>query len=135
MLGEDHKKTWASLNNLGAIYHELKNYEKALNYYERSLKGNESLLGKTHPETLKGVGNIAIVYMYCLENYGKAEELYRRVLEGKEAQLGKDHESTKRTTMALATCLAYAEEKQKLRNILDDYSHLLIAQPAFKDHL
>ena len=34
VLGEDHKSTLATLNNLGVVYRRLENYEKALEYYE-----------------------------------------------------------------------------------------------------
>ena len=39
--GEDHKDTLTSLDNLGIIYNQLKNREKALEYYERVLKVKE----------------------------------------------------------------------------------------------
>eukprot|EP00519_Triparma_laevis_P014727 CAMPEP_0182492236 /NCGR_PEP_ID=MMETSP1321-20130603/1439_1 /TAXON_ID=91990 /ORGANISM="Bolidomonas sp., Strain RCC1657" /LENGTH=80 /DNA_ID=CAMNT_0024694675 /DNA_START=6 /DNA_END=245 /DNA_ORIENTATION=- len=35
VLGEDHKDTLGTVNNLGEVYYELKDYEKALEYYER----------------------------------------------------------------------------------------------------
>ena len=122
-------------NNLGVVYHNLKDYEKALEYYERALKGNEKMLGKMHPETLMTVMNIANVYNDGLKDYGKAEELYQRVLEGNEAQLGKDHERTKRCAMNLAGCFAKAGEKLKLRKIVEEYPHIMINQPAIKYYL
>ena len=42
MLGEDHKDTLMSLDNLGIVYDRLENYEKALECYERALEGSES---------------------------------------------------------------------------------------------
>jgi len=125
VLGEDHKKTLGSLNNLGTVYHKMKDYEKALEYYERALKGREKTLGKTHPDTLNTVGNIAIVYDDGMKDYEKAEELYRRALEGYEAQLGKDHKSTKNCANNLAICLHAAGEKEKLRKVLEEYPHLI----------
>ena len=66
VLGEDHKKTLMTVNNLGNVYYGLQDYEKALEYYERALKGYEKTLGKTHPDTLTTVMNIANVYIcYC----------------------------------------------------------------------
>ncbi|GMI13134.1 hypothetical protein TrLO_g9182 [Triparma laevis f. longispina] len=38
VIGEDHKDTFASLANLGTVYVGLKNYEKALEYYERAFR-------------------------------------------------------------------------------------------------
>ncbi|GMH50091.1 hypothetical protein TL16_g00691 [Triparma laevis f. inornata] len=81
-LGEAHKDTCQTLNNLGVVFKKLKNYEKALEYYERALKGSETVAGKTHPETLDIVTNIAGVYHVLKDE--KAEELYPRALEGYE---------------------------------------------------
>ena len=85
--------------------------------------------------TLKSVYNIAGVYSRGLKNYEKAEELYQRALEGYEAQLGKDHVHTKGCARNLANSFAKAGEKLKLRKIIDDYPHILIDQPAFKNCL
>ena len=134
-LGEDHKKTLGTVGKLGIVYKKLKEYDKALEYYERALKGSEMMMGKTHPSTLGTVMNIAGVYLDGLKDYGKAEELIQRALEGKEAQLGKDHEDTKQCAMNLAICLADAGEKLKLRKILDEYPHILIEDPTFKNDL
>ena len=79
--------------------------------------------------------NIAGVYLGGLEDYRKAEELLQRALEGYEAQLGKDHRSTKTCAGNLATCLAQAGEKLKLRKIIDEYPHIIVEQPAFKHYL
>ncbi|GMH61552.1 hypothetical protein TL16_g03280 [Triparma laevis f. inornata] len=91
-------------NLVKRVYRNLGNYEKALEYYERALKGSETTMGKTHPQTLATVGNIAIVYN-TTEDYGKSEEFYQRSLEGKVAQLGKDHKSTMRCAENYRICL------------------------------
>ena len=119
------------MNNLGTVYDDLKDYEKALEYYERALKGKEKTLGKTHPQTLMTVMNIAIVYHVGTKDYEKAEEIYRRALEGYEAQLGKDHEDTKNCAKNLASCLAHAGEKEKLRKVLNEYPHIIKEYPVF----
>ena len=121
-----------TVNNLGIVYCELKDYEKALEYYERALKGKEKTLGKTHPDTLTAVMNIANVYDDVLKDHGKAEELYRRALEGCEAQLGKNHKVTMDIAINLAVCFANAGEKLKLRKIIDKYPHILIYEPRMK---
>ncbi|GMH85628.1 hypothetical protein TL16_g10292 [Triparma laevis f. inornata] len=78
---EDHKHTLMALHNLGALYDDMENYEKTLEYYERALKGYERVVGTNQPSTLLAVMNIAIVYEFQ-KDYGKAEELYQRALEG-----------------------------------------------------
>jgi len=58
---EDNKDTLMTLNNLGATYHKLENYKKALEYYERALKAKERMLGMTHPSTLRSNSDVARV--------------------------------------------------------------------------
>ena len=89
------------------------------------MKGYEKTLGKTHPDTLGTVMNMAIVYQAGMKDYEKAEEFFRRALEGYEAQLGKDHKSTKNCANNLAICLHAAGEKVKLRKVLEKYPHLI----------
>ena len=92
-------------------------YEKALEYYEKTMKGEEKLLGVAHPSTLGTVMNIAIVYK-GMEDYGKAEELYERALEGNEAQFGKDHEYTKRCAKNFTFCLARSGNIERLAELI-----------------
>ena len=61
VLGEDHKLTLMSLNNLGGVYSILKNHEKAMEYYERALEGYEKTLGGKHPRTVSTVINIGVL--------------------------------------------------------------------------
>ena len=70
--------------------------EKALEYYERALKGYEKTLGKAYPSTLGTVMNIAIVYYQGLQDYDNAFEMFDKAGKGSEAQFGKDHAVTKR---------------------------------------
>ncbi|GMH98898.1 hypothetical protein TrLO_g14207 [Triparma laevis f. longispina] len=120
VLGGEHKNTLGTLSNLGVAYWELRNNEKALEYYE----GSERMLGKTHPRTLDTVMNIACVYDEGLENYGKAEELYESALEGKEAQLGKDEENTIRSARNLRNCLVRSGNYERLAQLLAVYPKL-----------
>ncbi|GMH77980.1 hypothetical protein TrST_g7849 [Triparma strigata] len=86
VLGEDHGKTLATVNNLGIVSDKLKDYEKALEYYERALKEREKILGKAHPDTLRTVMNIGIVYAMNGDLQSAAEN-FRKVVEGNVAQL------------------------------------------------
>ncbi|GMH60067.1 hypothetical protein TrLO_g2220 [Triparma laevis f. longispina] len=63
VLGEDHKETLGTFNNLGESYYGINNYEKALEYFERALRGKEQTLGTTHPDTLGIVDNVTIIYL------------------------------------------------------------------------
>ena len=82
------------MNNLGAVFYHLKDYENSLDYYNQALRMKENNLGKTHPSTLMTMMNMAIAYQQGLGDNLKAIEMYRRALDGYERSLGKDHEDT-----------------------------------------
>jgi signal transduction histidine kinase len=73
-----------SLNNIGLIYWNLSNYDKTLEYYQKSLKIFEELENKRHIAHL--LNNIGIVYK-SLNDQDKALDYYLRSLKIKE-QLG-----------------------------------------------
>ena len=60
--------------------------------------------------------------------------LYKGI-RGYKEQLGNDHVNTKKCAMNLAIGLAEAGEKLKLRKIIDEYPHILIEDPSFKNNL
>ena len=71
------------MNNLGLLYYNLGDYEKAESFYRRSIEGNEVALGKNHQTTLTTIGNLALVFNNIGE-YDKAEKLYNDVLSEQE---------------------------------------------------
>ena len=48
-------------NNLGLLYHNLGDYDKAKTFTDEALKVIKSF-GKDHPMTLKCMGNLALVF-------------------------------------------------------------------------
>ena len=64
------------------------------------------MLGPAHPETLKAVGNLAVLLRRWRGKYDEAELLYRRVLAGGEEVLGPAHPETLRTVGNLAVLVA-----------------------------
>ena len=114
VLGEDHKDTLDTFNNLGHVLVNDDNYEKALEYNERVLTGKESILGKNHPLTFNTMECIACVYYSNLKDYGKAESRYQKALEGYEAQLGKDHKSTMSCAEGFSLCLKFSRNSERL---------------------
>jgi tetratricopeptide (TPR) repeat protein len=79
-------------------------FEAAYLQYKDTLQTRESKLGKTHPETLTTMNNLALV----LESQGKyteAEAINRQTLKLKEEVLGKTHPETLTTMSNLATVL------------------------------
>ena len=67
---------WASYNNLGYCYKHLKQFQKSIEMYERSLE----CLDKTGEKKLLPYSNMADCYE-ILRDYGKAVECYRKDLE------------------------------------------------------
>ena len=89
VLGEEHKKTLASLNNMGAALDDLKDHEGGLDYYQQALRRKEKVLGKNHPDTLMTTMNIGWMCMEGTKDFIKAEEMFRLALDGQEKSLGK----------------------------------------------
>ena len=106
VLGDKHKHTLMSLNNMGNVLCNMKDYEGALGYYQQALRGKEKVLGKTHPDTLMTIMNMAATYEVGLKDFTKAEEMYRLALDGLEKTLGKQHENTKTCAMNLNILLS-----------------------------
>ncbi len=79
--------------NIGSVYYDSCNYDKALEYYEKDLAICEKILGKEHPDTATCYNNIGFIYKdksdldKALENYEKAKAVYEKIL-------GKEHPNT-----------------------------------------
>ena len=65
VLGLQHPDTAYSYNNIGSVYDNIGDYNKALEYYYKALKICEKILGKDHPNTKVVSENIE---MLTLEN-------------------------------------------------------------------
>ena len=44
VLGEEHKDTLSSLNNMGVLLANMEDYEGALDYYQQALRGQKKVL-------------------------------------------------------------------------------------------
>ena len=86
----------------------------------------QEVLGKTHPDTLKIITHMAVVFEVGLKDYVKAGEMYRRALDGYEKSLGKKHESTKRSAMNLALLLETVGSRKQ------DFGRCLMTIPTSK---
>ena len=47
---------------MGCPLDDLKDYEGSLDYFQRALRGKEKVSGKTHPDTLMTIMNVAMAY-------------------------------------------------------------------------
>ena len=105
VLGEKHKDTLCTLNNLGIVLQMIQDWQGALDYFLQALRVQEKVLRKTHPHTLGTIMNMAAVYGDGLGDRVKDEEMLRLALDGYEKSLGKDHEDTKECARNLAILL------------------------------
>ena len=85
--------TAGSYGNIGLVYRNLGEYDKALDYYFKALEIRKDVLGEKHPNTAGTYGNIGVVY-HNLEDYDKALEFYNKALEIDKDVLGENHHDT-----------------------------------------
>lgn len=85
--------TAGSYGNIGLVYRNLGEYDKALEYYFKALEIRKDVLGEKHPNTAGSYGNIGVVY-HNLEDYDKALEFYNKALEIDKDVLGENHHDT-----------------------------------------
>ena len=96
-VGTEESELFANIyHNIGDGLEQLADFDKALVYYEKSLKIKEKVLGKEHPSTATTYNNIAGVYE-DMGDYAKALEYYEKALAIREEVLGDEHPSTATT--------------------------------------
>ena len=78
-LGNNHPDIAASYNNLGAAYDSKGNYERAIEYYEKSLAIRLKKLGSNHPDIAISYNSLGSAY-YSKGNYDRAIEYYEKSL-------------------------------------------------------
>ena len=74
----DHNGLSQSFMGLGIVHGSLKDFPKALEYFERALAESEA--GGNHTGAANAIGNIGSVH-HNLENYSKAEAFFHKALE------------------------------------------------------
>lgn len=76
VLGADHPDCAQSLNNLAALYHEKKQYDKAEELYERALDIRRRALAPDHPSLAYTVKHLAILYKKMVSDPSQSCLLY-----------------------------------------------------------
>ena len=74
VLGEKHRDTAGSYNNIGIVYGNSGNHTKALEYFIKALEIRKAILGESHPYTQQTIQNIKIAKRKLEESQGKREE-------------------------------------------------------------
>ena len=100
LLGEDHSDVATSYNNLGLVYDNQKNYTKAIECYEKSLKIRLRVLGEEHPTVATSYYNLGCVHN-VRGSYTKAVGNYEKSLEIRSKALGEEHPHTKNVEKSL----------------------------------
>lgn len=85
--------TAMSYNNIGGVYYNLGEYDKALEYHFKALEILEAVLGENNPLTASSYDNIGIIYG-ILGEYDKALEYGFKALEIRKDVLGENHPNT-----------------------------------------
>jgi tetratricopeptide (TPR) repeat protein len=102
VLGNAHRDTLGSIDNLGAVCDVLGRYSEAESLYQEALAGRRKLLGHDHPDTLLSLNNLATLYE-TLGRHADAESLLTEVLAGFQKLRGDDHADTLSTLNNLAS--------------------------------
>ena len=98
--------------NIGIVYYNTKEYDKALEYFSNALNIKEKVLGAEHPQTATSYNNIGFVY-YNQKEYYKALEYHLKALEIQEKVLGKEHPDTMQTKKFIEESRRVLTEEKK----------------------
>ena len=93
LVGTDNIDITISYNNLGYTYHELKQYDLAMEYYQKALTIQESKVGREHTLTANSYKNIGILH-YDIQEYDKALEYVLTAMEISEKLKGVEDAET-----------------------------------------
>lgn len=90
---DDTVEAESAYSNIASIYMEMGDYQKALEYYDKVQKIDETVLGLEHSQTAVTYNGIALVY-FSMGNYTEALEYYGKARKIEENVLGPEHPNT-----------------------------------------
>ena len=108
-----------SYNNIGVVYKAKGEYDKALEYYQKSLAIRLKQLGPDHPDVATSYNNIGLVYDNKAE-YDKALEYYQKSLAIRLKQLGPDHPDVANSYHNIAFALQSQERPAQGQGVLGE---------------
>ncbi|QEL14470.1 tetratricopeptide repeat protein [Limnoglobus roseus] len=111
-LGPDDPQTLAFLNQLGELYAEAGQGEKAVTLLKEVLATREQKAGHDHPTTLTSVYTLAEAYQ-AANQADKAFPLYERALSQRRVKLGNEHPDTLTSIQGLAEWYRTANQAAK----------------------
>ncbi|MEU8387344.1 tetratricopeptide repeat protein [Micromonospora sp. NPDC048843] len=93
LLGDDHRQTLASMNNLAVVLQNQGDLEAAERLHRETYERAGRVLGPEHPTTLSSMNNLAGV-LQDLGNLDGAQRLYEQTLAVRTRLYGPDHPNT-----------------------------------------
>jgi tetratricopeptide (TPR) repeat protein len=131
VLGAEHRRTWATRNNLARALFAQARFAEAEQELRAVLTLSERILGAEHPVTLSIRMNLASV-LQAQTKYAEAEITYRAGLKLQEHALGTEHPNTLSIRNNLAVVLKaqakYAEAGQEHHAVLKLQERVLGAE-------
>ena len=136
-LPPNHHLLAHALNNIGSVYNELDDFDRACEYYEEALKIQAETFGKnkdSHLLVAVSLNNIA-TSQFDKARFQEAEVAFKRVLETKLAILGGN--SSLHPSLAIAyNNLALTQMKQgRFDEAMVNYKHTLDIEQSMGDRV
>ena len=138
-LGKEHPDIIKSYDDIAGYYAYFKNYEKAIEYYKKSISLMEKTLGKEHIDLADKYETVFVLYSKLMnkekagEYYRKAEYIRDKNLKNKQNNenflkeyQAKSKQSTKNRINKLETELPVIEQSQDFSKIIKSYNDLAL---------
>jgi len=93
-LGDRHRDTLTSINNLASLLQDNGDLAAAEPLYREALQARRETLGDRHPDTLISINNFA-VFLYTQGEEDEAKRLCREAVDASKEVLGAEHPDTK----------------------------------------
>lgn len=120
--GPDHCSTLDAVSNLGRLYVEKRQLNKAEQMDLRALAGRKKALEPDHALTLASISHFSMLYLDREDKLDEVEQMLKRVLAGREKALGPIHIETIRSVYRLG----WLYRKQgKLDQAAENYTRVL----------
>lgn len=118
VLGEQHRDTAMSLNDLGGLLHSMGDHAGARPYYEEALTLRRQVLGDEHPVTAKSLNNLGSL-LHTMADYAGARPYYEQSLAIRRKVLGEHHPDTAMSLSGLGVLLHAMGDYAGARPCLD----------------
>jgi eukaryotic-like serine/threonine-protein kinase len=128
ILGDEHRYTLTSLNDMGVLLSSQGRRAEAEPYYREALETRRRILGDEHPDTLNLINNIGVLLL-AESRFTEAELYLREAVDGRRRTLGDEHSDTLLSIHDMGALLRgmgrYAEAEAYLREALEARRRIL----------